>query len=173
MTKANDKLVKDSIKKLNELEEGKWQELVFNLIYLSGTQIVPYLVDAVKKDNYNPDRWNAFGLAFLEHGFAQAAKELFLALLEKDTEHKGRYLNNLGIVAIRIGNFEEAEDYFNQAYKIGVSKVGKKEAKKLPAWINLQRVRRKRVSPEFQIKEGFGQISKLKVILELKHLQFI
>jgi len=125
------------IKNLKEGSEEIWKTSALKLVSL-GKIAIPFLLEAIRKGDYNSERWNTVGIEFIRKKKFEEAEKIFRALLEKEKEkNEGRNLNNLGISYLGQGKFEEALDAFQKAFEFDIKNVGRKKAMTLPAWFNL------------------------------------
>ena len=160
--------INDEINILAKGSEDKWGKAALNLLRL-GSEAVPHLIEAIRKNNYNSDRWNALGLEFIRFGLYKEPEKIFVELLKKEGEkNKGRNLNNLGISYLGLNKIEDAVKCFQDAYNFDIKQVGERKAKTLPAWSNLQRTLKKPLPiKQYRIKDkkGSGKLSKFQVLI--------
>jgi tetratricopeptide (TPR) repeat protein len=122
-------------------------------------------VSNIKEGKYDSKEYNDFGLELIRKGYFKQARKIFRALRDKEKEeNKGRNLNNLAITYLSSYDTSAALRYFRKAYEYDAKRVGEEEAKKSPAWKNMQIVNsyiQELIKPETtKLKENLKNINK-------------
>jgi len=87
---------------------------------LNPKSAISKITNAIELDPENIAMHNLLGLAHIEAGQLSEAKVIYLSLLARGHEHAIFY-NNLGVIASRRGQEDQARSYFNQALSKGKS----------------------------------------------------